>query len=288
MKPSFLKDAMQCETVEDVVKLMAEDAPRVILCSREVYDAIPAHRQSDFKMWLKSPMYYPYEKKYPPERPAYFRDGSLFDSLLFDTPEETGKRFIVGPDVNRNTKEYKAFAEANAGKEIFKPAEFDQIVGYAESFKAHPQWKKLTAGEHAFQVVFIGKLEGIWMKAAADMFTPTCLVDAKLLSEADENSFGKKYVKDFGYDIQAAWYRYLCPVQGIPLYFACQEKHGYPETVPNSCQWFKPADDDIGQAMLCITKRLPEFDAALKLNNFPGYSQDIATVKAPVYAERIP
>ena len=287
--PSFLKGAAAvAQDVQDVIALMAEDFSGAIQCTREVYEAIPAYRQSDFKKWLENPMYYPFLKKYPPPRPAHFRDGSLFDALLFDTPEQVAAKYIVGPDLNRNTNAWKDFVAANEGKEIFKQAEWDQVEAYRASFVEHPWWINTVRSEHGFQIVFLKKHEsGIWMKAMCDAMTKDFIVDAKLLADAGIVEFAKSYVKKFGYDIQAAWYRYCCPIAGIPLYFACQEKHGFPEKVPLTTHWFKPDDEDIFQAMTEINKKLPEFDAAIKSNKFGGYSEQLINVKAPAYYDRV-
>lgn len=289
--PDFLQKlgAVTVSTVDEVKKLMADNWTGPMICPREVYDEIPAIRQSDFKKWLEAPMYYPFEKKYPKEPSEALIHGTLFDVMLFDSQEEFERRYAFGPDVSRATKVWKEWAESQAeGVELMKQADLEKFLAFRDSFTAHKWWQHYFGAEHAFQVVCIAKLGEIWIKAALDMLTPSCIIDAKLLAEADDKSFGKKYLTGFGYDIQAAWYRYCCPIQGIPMYFACQEKHRFPEAVPGSCQWFQPADEDVGQAMLCIQKNLPKFAEALASGKFEAYPEEIVTVKVPVFAERIP
>lgn len=274
-------------SVQDVEALMLEEWTGAMICPRSVYDEIPAIRQSDFKKWLENPKYYPFEKKYPKEPTDALIHGTLFDTMLFEPREVFEQRYAFGPDVSKATKEWKAWAEMQPqGAELFKQSELERFNAYKESYTAHRQWVKLIEGEYAFQVVCLAKLGDVWLKAALDVLTPSCIVDAKLLAEADDKSFGKKYLSGFGYDIQAAWYRYCCPIQGIPMYFACQEKHRFPEMVPNSCQWFQPSDEDVATAMRLITREVPKFAEAVKTGVYEGYPDGIAVVKIPVYAER--
>lgn len=288
--PAFLEKlgVKTVSTVAEVEALMLDGYTGALICPRSVYDEIPAIRQSDFKKWLENPKYYPFEKKYPKEPTEALIHGTLFDTMLFEPCEVFEARYAFGPDVSKASKEWKAWAEMQpAGAELFKQSDYERFSAYEESFITHTRWLELIGGEHAFQVVCLSRLDDVWMKAALDVLTPTCIVDAKLLAEADDKSFGKKYLSGFGYDIQAAWYRYCCPIQGIPMYFACQEKHRFPEMVPGSCQWFKPADEDIATAMRLITRDLPKFAEAVKTGIYEGYPTEIAYVKIPVYAERL-
>lgn len=290
MIPAFLEKlgAKEVSTVQEVEALMLEGWTGALICPRSVYDEIPAIRQSDFKKWLENPKYYPFEKKYPKEPTEALTHGTLFDVMLFDSQETFEQRYAFGPDVSRSSKEWKDWAKMQpAGAELFKESDLERFTAFKESFTAHPHWIKRVEGEHAFQVVCLAKLGEIYIKAALDMLTPDCIVDAKLLAEADAEGFGKKYLVGYGYDIQAAWYRYCCPIQGAPMFFACQEKHRFPEAVPGSCQWFKPADEDIATAMRLITRDLPKFAEAVKTGIHEGYPTEIAHVKIPVYAERL-
>lgn len=287
--PAFLEKlgVKTVSTVAEVEALMLDGYTGALICPRSVYDEIPAIRQSDFKKWLENPKYYHFEKKYPKEPTDALIHGTLFDTMLFEPRRIFEQRYAFGPDVSKATKEWKAWAEMQPqGAELFKQSDYDRFNAYKESYTAHRQWQKLIKGEYAFQVVCLANLGDVWLKAALDVLTPSCIVDAKLLAEADDKSFGKKYLSGFGYDIQCAWYRYCCPIQGIPMYFACQEKHRFPEMVPNSCQWFQPSDEDVATAMRLITREVPKFAEAVKTGIFEGYPDGIAVVKIPVYAER--
>lgn len=288
--PAFLEKlgAITVETVGEVEHLISLNWTGALICPREVYNEIPAIRQSDFKRWIEDPKYFAMEKKYPKDPTEALIHGTLFDVMLFDPPEEFERRYAFGPDVSRSSKEWKDWAKTKSlDIELFKQGDYERFSAFKESFTAHAQWAPLIAGEYAFQVVCLAKLDGIYIKAALDMLTPTCIVDAKLLEDASAESFGKKYMAGFGYDIQAAWYRYCCPIQGIPMYFACQEKHRFPEMVPNSCQWLQPSDEDVATAMRLISRDLPKFAEALRTGIYEGYPDTIAVVKIPVYAERL-
>ena len=87
--------AKVCANLDEVVKLMAEIG-KGRYCSREVYEAIPAYRQSDFRSGWKIRCTTLLEK-YPPARPAYFRDGRYSMRCFFDTPEQVAEKFIVVP-----------------------------------------------------------------------------------------------------------------------------------------------------------------------------------------------
>lgn len=288
--PEFLRklNAVEIQDIDGFKEFMDKGLTGIIWnCPREVYNEIPAIRQSDFKLWLQDQKYYPFEKKYPKEPTDALTHGTLFDVMLFDSQEEFERRYAFGPDVNRNTKEWKTWAEGQPeGVEMFKQSDLERFTAFKESFTAHAQWRQYMEDEHAFQVVCLAKIGETYIKAALDMLTPSCIVDAKLLADATDVAFGKSYLTGYGYDIQAAWYRYCCPIQGIPMYFACQEKHRFPEAVPGSCQWFQPADEDIATAMRLIMRDLPKFAEALKTGVYEGYPQGIATIKVPVYAER--
>jgi exodeoxyribonuclease VIII len=77
----------------------------------------------------------------PPEEPrtsASEMAGTLLHAALLE-PDEFAKRYAVGPDVSRATKEWKAFAEANKGRACIKPDQHTDAWRQADAIRALPE-----------------------------------------------------------------------------------------------------------------------------------------------------
>jgi hypothetical protein len=74
--------------------------------------------------------------------------GSLVDSMLL-TPSEVGELFVEIPDSvltsngAQRGKAWDSFAEANEGKVLMRPSEFERAHIIVEKVKQHPFWLQL-------------------------------------------------------------------------------------------------------------------------------------------------
>lgn len=105
----------------------------------EVYHGITNYLSAtQIGAWLKSERHYE----------ALLTD-QMFDSaalefgrlvhLAVGEIELFGATVVTGPDVSRNSKEWKAFEAANPGKSCLKPAEIQDVMKLANRVHAHPK-----------------------------------------------------------------------------------------------------------------------------------------------------
>lgn len=131
--------------------------------------------------------------------------GTLVHQLVLE-PESFKKENAIGPEVRRNSKEWKAFEEENEGKKLFKPSEIQEALGIVESLKKHPIASRvLTGGEAEYSYFSQDPETGLLCKCRPDYFNGGALIDLKTTSDASFEGFSRQ-IGNLGYHIQAAFY----------------------------------------------------------------------------------
>ena len=97
---------------------------------------------------LQSPYHFwsnhldPVRPERPPTRPQ--EDGHIAHCAILE-PDEFNHRYVVGPDVNRNTKAWKEFCEIHDDKTVIKPEQYTRAMRQRDAAWAIPEIAKAPA-----------------------------------------------------------------------------------------------------------------------------------------------
>lgn len=184
--------------------------------AEEDYRRLDAANFSTLKFLADSPLAYRAILDEPPPDSDRFVAGRAGHTAVLE-PVEFLRRYILWEGGRRAGAEWERFAEANSGKTILKPEEYDRAVAIGEAVKRHPVAAPLLAGARVEHVVtWTDEETGIVCKARIDAFTPAALVEVKTCATADRREFGRSAAR-YRYHAQIAFYRAGLAAVGLPL-----------------------------------------------------------------------
>jgi hypothetical protein len=237
----------------------------------------------------QSPFHY-YSLTLDPNRPPReTKPGQLEGTLAHCSilePDEFDKRYIVGPDVSRATKEWKAFAACHPEKIAIKPDQYEAAMRQGESVRRLPEVREaLSAGEAETSAWWIDSETGVLCKCRPDWRHPAgegvILLDVKTCGEAEPGEFGR-HIGRKGYYRQHAWYSdgYAIasgrPVLGF-VFVAVEATYPY---AASAVMLDEPAIEQGRRE----NRRLTDLYAKCRREGvWPGYSQKIEMVSLPRY-----
>jgi exodeoxyribonuclease VIII len=135
--------------------------------------------------------------------------GSLFHTMVLE-PEKSN--FVAGPDVNKNTKEWKAFkADAEAsGQTIIDQATLDMLNGMVASVRAHPAANALLSGPGIAEgsCFWHDERSGELCRCRPDKYRQDLgiIVDLKSTEDASPKEFARS-IANYRYHMQSAYYQ---------------------------------------------------------------------------------
>jgi hypothetical protein len=158
--------------------------------------------------------------------------------LAVGEPSLFKSEVAIGPEVNRNTKEWKFFAESNEGKICKKPSEVEEILTIAMHVHAHPKVGGMFLGALVEWSFFgICPVTKMPVKCRPDLLSPDyrLLADLKSTSDAHPASFPEDAYY-FNYHIKMAHYMDVIQIvtetrPELGVFIAAETKPPY-EVVP--------------------------------------------------------
>lgn len=236
-----------------------------------------------------------YAKNRDPMRPARpkptaaMNTGNLAHCAILE-PEHFEDRYIVGPDVDKRTKEWKDFA-ANIvlGETIISKADKDQVFAMADSVRKLPVLRdSLARGEAEVSAYWTDPATGIqcrcrpdWVHADPDRDS-VFLVDVKTCADASPEGFAKAVV-NWSYAKQAAFYSDgYAAASGKRIagfIFAAVEK-----TWPYAAAAYILSDADLEWGRNQYRANLHAYAECTKTNVWPGYTTGLQTLILPAWA----
>lgn len=228
-----------------------------------------------------------------PERPPRVEkagqlEGNLAHCAILE-PNEFDKRYLVGPDLNRNTKAWKEFVESVApGITVIKPDQYTTAMRQADSIRALPEIREaLATGIAEASAFWIDEETGAecrcrpdWVHFAGD--TSAVILDVKTYSNASPAEFRRQIARK-RYHVQDAFYTdgYAAAAQIDVLGFVF---------VAVETEWPYAANavmlDDVSkdQGRVEYKRNLKTYAQCVKANEWPGYSTGIEVVNLPAWA----
>lgn len=181
--------------------------------SNEDYHAGPGVSCSGLHLIAKSPEIF-YGRTLDPLRPPREEkpgqlEGTLAHCAVLE-PGEFHQRYAVGPAASKATKEWKAFAEANADRVCIKPDQYETAMRQAESVRRLPQVvEALSHGFPEMSAYWIHPETGELCRCRPDWVSPAgdgaILLDLKTCSDASPAEFRRQIARK-RYHVQDAFY----------------------------------------------------------------------------------
>jgi exodeoxyribonuclease VIII len=253
------------------------------------YHSGPGVSKSQLDQIAKSPAHYQYARTAPKKAPtAAQRFGSLAHLAVLE-PHKLN--VVVGPDLNKNTKEWKAFkAQVEAeGKEIVTQEELDTLEGMKAAVYAHPAaaWL-LGPGYVEHSAYWTDPATGLLCRCRPDKLRRTekgiVLVDLKSTEDASEAEFSRS-IENFRYHVQAAFYTDgIEAALGEPVaafaFIAVEKK------APYAAACYQLATVDVEDGREAYQADLFRLQECMTRNEWPAYSPRIETITRPAWAKR--
>lgn len=198
----------------------------------EDYHRVKAEGSTMIKKMIDGPIEYFYYVNTKQKDSSCFDLGSALHSVILE--QNTGS-FLLGPDVNKNTNEWKmakkdAFAQ---GKSLLDPEQYAAVLKGFEVFCQHPMAHKLVSFCQKIEKsgFYMDKASGLWCKFRPDGYCANdtngdFIFDYKSARSISNRSIENAIV-EYGYHISAAHY-----IEGIKAltgrdvkdYYLCFQK----------------------------------------------------------------
>lgn len=195
------------------------------------YAAIPAWSTGAVLPFRISALQGHYERMHPkPITPAMRFGAAVHCSVL--EPDQFPLRYVVWSNGARRGNDYKAFLEANEGKDVLKQDEYETCLAVRDAVHEHPlAGMLLDSGEkedREVSVVWNDNETGLLCKGRPDMLLPEMIVDIKTtrVHIADTGAL-TRVASTLGYHIKLAAYQdglciNLIPALPVKIIFAEQ------------------------------------------------------------------
>jgi hypothetical protein len=211
---------------------------------------------------------------------------ATLEPLAFD------RRYVVGPDIDKRTKDWKDFVKANADRQVISARQYAVAHAQAAALRAVPDVADiLDGGEFELSAYWIDKATGILCRARPDCLNRTfgtpdapaiMLLDVKTTADARKAAVSKT-IAHWGYHHQADWYcRGVAQATGLPVagfVFAFVE-----QTYPFACSVFELDPEAYEVARRENRDALELLARCQRTNSWPGYPQACEYVSLPRWA----
>lgn len=260
----------------------------MIILDEQTYRSHPGLNYSAAKSLLRSPKHFQaaLNRKFEPSREMLI-GTAVHEAVL----EGESPSYIVRPaDLDLRTKEGKEWKAKNAGKEIMSPDEDSAVRNAIKAVRESADAQYLLKLCQQREVGIVQTYKSVEIKGRLDAYGSdeagkVIILDLKTSSSADPEEFGRK-IFNLKYAAQCAWYRAILALElGLDyapnwMWIICETQEPYDVAI------YQPSDEmiEIGNAQMehCIET----YRSCKNSNKWPGYSNGIITLEAPVYEKR--
>lgn len=258
----------------------------------EAYHAGPGLSNSGLRNLAKSPWHY-YKLHLDPKRPAPTEkagqlDGNLAHCAILE-PAQFDERYIVGPDVNKNTTVWKDFVRSlPKGATAISQAQKDVAFAQAASVRALPDVAALLqAGMAEVSAYWTDPITGELCRCRPDFVSEVnddavILLDVKTYSDASPREF-RRQVAAKGYHGQDAWYTdgySLASGKNVVGFVFVAVEMAYPYA---SCAMM--VDDEGREKGRANNRALVDlYHQCMTTGVWPSYSESVELISLPAWA----
>ena len=218
--------------------------------------------------------------------------GSALHSAMLE-PENDLAQAVVSPDVDKRTKagkeEYATFAALNEGRCIITPDQAQQVDGMIAACNRDWRIKHCLSSCKKREVSVFGEIGGYPAKARLDAWNGHGMV-CDLKSTRDLACDFEKSIANFGYGMQAAWYRAVLRSAMESSGRMLPDDFSFVFLVVESVAPFGTAVYRMSdEVMDCYSERLVELQKlwwkCVAENKYPGWPQDdVVDIGLPPWA----
>lgn len=261
------------------------------------YLAVPAVSNSGFKALRKSPWHFHMLARQDAERPPKPPSPQMFAGTLMHCallePDTFPARFPIGPDVSKNSRAWRDFADGLLpDAQAVSAAQHDIAFAQAASLRTEEYVADLFArpGDNEVSIFWQDRATGLLCKARPDRVVPThggvILLDAKTAVDASRMGFARS-VGSFFYDFQAAWYargwRAACGEAVHGMVFGVVESE-----YPYAAAAYMLSDADLNKADSECTRLLAVLADCEAKQQWPAYPSGMsAPLELPAWVARV-
>jgi exodeoxyribonuclease VIII len=214
-------------------------------------------------------------------------EGQLAHCAVLE-PDEFESRYVVGPSLNRNTKAWKEFVEANPERVAIQHDQYEAAVRQAASVRALPEVREALEHGHAEVSAFWTDPDtGVACRCRPDFVHPVSssavvLLDLKTFSSAAPDEFRRQAARK-RYHVQDALYSDGFAVASnldvLAFIFIAVETE-YPYAA--SAMMLDGVSRDQGRAD--YKRNLATYKRCEESGDWPGYSKEIQLITLPNWA----
>ncbi|WP_250533952.1 PD-(D/E)XK nuclease-like domain-containing protein [Caballeronia sp. AZ10_KS36] len=255
------------------------------------YHAMPAISKSGLDSIDLSPAIY-YARHLDPNRPPSREksgqlEGHLAHCAILE-PEEFEKRYVIGPTLNRNTKEWKAFVAANPERIAIQHDQYEAAIRQAASVRALPEiGDVLASGQPEVSAFWVDEETGAECRCRPDFVhdatsDSVILLDVKTFSDPSPNEFARQCGRK-AYAKQAALY-----TDGYEKASGKTVRGFIFLAVGNEWPYAAAAmmldEDSLEAGRRHYKRNLRTYAECVKTNTWPGFSDGITLIRLPQWA----
>lgn len=214
-------------------------------------------------------------------------EGNLAHCAILE-PHLFDQRYAIGPTVNRNTKVWKDFVDANPNRICIQAEQRDAAMAQAASVHALPEVRDaLAIGRAEVSAYWADEQTGILCRCRPDWVHPLAdnraiLVDVKTCGDASPGEFVRQAARK-RYDVQDAFYSegfgIAAGVEVLAFIFAAVETE-----YPYAASAVILGDESRAAGQRKFRADLATYAECRAANNWPGFSDQIQIVNLPNWA----
>lgn len=235
------------------------------------YLASDAVSASDLKILLNKSPYHFYNRTKDRDSAA-LSFGTLAHTAILEP--DVYETYIFQPDIDKRTKEWKAWQAENSGKTSISEEDDLKIRTMTNRLKQAGLFKIFSRGQS--EVSCYQEVEGIAIRARADKWDPERRIIVDLKTTRDLQWFKKDCYK-YGYDLSVPHYTTafgkeldIAPCDLSYIFVAVESEY------PFDCGWFVLSGDNIVSAHAKWSQALEQYRHSFE-NPFQGFTMPSPT-----------
>lgn len=215
---------------------------------------------------------------------AAMQFGTVLHRALLE-PETYSDAFHTRPDgMKFTTKDGIAWQTAHQDKPILTSAEATQIFRMVASVHTHPFAKRLLAGGHPEQSIFVLDPNETLRKSRLDMLTKGNVIpDIKTCESASLDNF-ERNISKYRWHVQAAYYIDNCKLAGIDkttFFFVCVEK-----SPPYAVRCLQLVDEAVAIGRSLYQRDLQIYRNCMESGEWPAWESGFTEAGLPAWEMR--
>lgn len=214
-------------------------------------------------------------------------EGHLAHCAILE-PNEFENRYVIGPSLNRNTKAWKEFVDANHGRVAIQHDQYEAAVRQAASVRALPEiGDVLASGKPEVSAFWVDEETGAECRCRPDFVhdvdaDSVILLDVKTFSDPSPNEFARQCARK-AYAKQAAYYSdgyEKASGKSVRAFIFLAVGNEWPFAA--AAMMLDEESLDAGRRH--YKRNLRTYAECLKTNTWPGFSNGITLIRLPQWA----